>query len=380
MNATLPKIIIAFRKLASTFVARSERGIAIFIAKEEGETEEGDYTPVEASITEVTDLTDLSGWSNANAARIGDMLAIKPAKSVVVTIDSTVGTVAEATALIEANYQNGRVTMIGTSTDYMALATWAKQKKSYHALVFDTTGHDSRYVENVYSQNIRFSDSWDAGRNGQGTLIRSTATTAEILPMLAAVLSKANVNGASSKVLNALESVTDVASPDTVINSGNIIVYNDWSDGERVVRLGTAVNTLVTFDNAEDGGDKIEDMRYIEISEAADMIRQDIISVYRDEYSGQKKNSVDNQMQLLGAIKDYYDRLAADDVLNNASENTADIDVESQRAAWVEVKPEAAGWNDNQVKAKPFQRNVYLKSNIQILHSMQNLYMDITLD
>ena len=380
-NATLPKITVAFRMLASTFLERSERGIAILIVREEGTTENDEYTPVTASIQEVTLATDLTAWSNANAARIADMLEIGPSKVVVVTIDATSGTLAEAEALIEHNYQNGRVTLVSsTASDYTSLATWAKTKKSYHALVFNTSSQNSRYVENIYNQNIVFSSSWDVGRDGQGTLVRSTSTTLELLPMIAAILSKANVNGASSKVLEALESVTDVASPDTVVNNGNIIVYNDWSDGERVVRLGTAVNTLTSFDNTEDNGDKIEDMRYIEISETADMIRQDITSVFRDTYSGQKKNSVDNQMQLLGAINDYFDRLAADDILNSEMENNADIDIDAQRAAWVTVNPEAAGWDDNAVKAKPFQRNVYLAANIQILHSMQNMTLNITLD
>ena len=198
--------------------------------------------------------------------------------------------------------------------------------------------------------------------------------------MIAAILSKANVNGASSKVLTALESCTDVSTPDTVVNNGNIIIYNDWSNGDRVVRLGTAVNTLVTFDDTDADGDKIEDMRYIEVSEAADMIRQDITSVFRDEYSGVRKNSVDNQQMLLGSIQDYLDRLAEDEILNNRIANTVYLDADAQRKAWITVNPDASDWDDATVLAKPFQRNVYLGAEIQILQSMQNLTLNILLD
>jgi len=380
-TATLPKIKVAFRKLASTFLERSERGIAILIVKEDGETSGNDYTPVTASIQEVDTGTDITGWSNANAARINDMLAIAPSKVVIVTIDSSSGTIADATALIEAHYQNGRVTIVSeTAGDYSALVTWAKTKKSYHVLTSGVSNADSRYVENVNSQNIVFTSTWDSGRTGQGSYARTTSTTKELLPMIAAILSKANVNGASSKVLTALESCTDVSTPDTVVNNGNIIIYNDWSNGDRVVRLGTAVNTLVTFDDTEADGDKIEDMRYIEVSEAADMIRQDITSVFRDEYSGVRKNSVDNQQMLLGSIQDYLDRLAEDEILNNRIANTVYLDADAQRKAWITVNPDASDWDDATVLAKPFQRNVYLGAEIQILQSMQNLTLNILLD
>lgn len=378
-NATLPKIIIAFKALAASFVERSERGVAILIVREEGKTVEGEYVPVETRIEEVTYETDLTDWSNANAARIADMLAIGPAKVVVLTIDTN-ATVADATPVIEANYPSGRVTIVGkTSADYSALSTWAKAKKTYHALIFSTASQDNKYVENVYSQSVTFDPDWDTPRSTQGTLVRGTVTSEELLPMICAILSKANVNGASSTILKALKSTEDVASADNVVNAGNLILYNDWNGSDRVVRLGTAVNTLTTFDNSANDGDQIEDMRYIEVAEAADMIRADIKSVFRDSYIGQK-NSVDNQMQLIGAIGDYYDRLEEEDILNSASANTVEIDVDAQRAAWITVNPEAADWDDDTVRSKPFKRKVFIKSDIQILQSIQDLSMKITLN
>lgn len=378
MSATLPKIIIAFRTLVASFIARSERGIAIYVCRETGTTEGTTYIDHPTTIEEVSEATDLSAWSNANAARIADMIEMNPAKVVVVTIDTN-AEFSEATDIIELTYPSGRVTVVG-SADQAALVTWAKAKKCYHALVFSKTRPDSRYVENVYNQNIIWSPDWDGARTQQGTLVRSETTSEELLPMLCAILSRANVNGASSKVIRALKSVTDVSGPDDVVNAGNIIVYNDWSGSDRVVRLGTCVNTLVTFDPTANNGDQIEDMRYIEVSEAADMIRADITAVFRDNYSGQMKNSVDNQMMLLGAIGDYYDGLEKEDILNGASGSTVEIDVDAQRAAWMTVNPDASGWDDDTVKSKPFKRKVFIKSNIQILQSMQDLNMQITLD
>jgi len=383
MGATLPQIVIAFKQLAQTFIERSERGTAILIVREEGTTVDNDYTPVDTSIQEVDLESDLSGWSNANAARIADMLTVNPAKVVIVTIDTNAA-MSAATGAIEGAYPSGRVTIVSsTAGDYTALCTWAKSKKTYHVLVSGTSSQDSKYVENVQVQSIAFDSAWDYGRIYQGTLDRSTVdtyTTVELLPLLCAILSRANVQGASSTVIKALAGVTDVASPDTAINNGNIILYNDWKGSDRVVRLGTAVNTLVTFDGTAENGDEIEDMRYIEVAEAADMIRADIKSVFRDEYSGQMKNSVDNQMQLLGAIGNYYDRLEEEDVLNGKFPNTAEIDVAAQRAAWAAVNPEAAGWDDDKVKNTPFKRQVFIASDVQILQSIQDLKMTVNLN
>ena len=383
MAATLAKIVIAFKALASTFIERSERGIAILIVREEGETDGDDYTPVETSVKELQTDSDLSEWSPANAARIADMLMVNPAKTVVVTIDTNAA-LSAATDAIVAKYPSGRVTIVGkTAADYTALASWAKTKKTYHALVFGTSNQDSKYVENVYSQAVTFDSAWDYGRAYQGTLDRSTVdtyTTEELLPLICAVLSKANVNGASNTVMKALAGVADVSDPDTTINAGNLILYNDWKGTDRVVRLGTTVNTLVTFDASANDGDQIEDMRYIEVAEAADMIRADITAVFRDEYSGVKKNSVDNQMQFLGAIGDYFDRLEEAEVLNGSYSNTVDVDVNAQRSAWALVKPEAADWDDATVKATPFKRQVFVSADVQILQSIQNLKMTVNLN
>lgn len=383
MAATLAKIVIAFKALASTFIERSERGIAILIVREEGETDGNDYTPVETSVKELQTDSDLSGWSPANAARIADMLMVNPAKTVVVTIDTNAA-LSAATDAIVAKYPSGRVTIVGkTAADYTALASWAKTKKTYHALVFGTSNQDSKYVENVYSQAVTFDSAWDYGRAYQGTLDRSTVdtyTTEELLPLICAVLSKANVNGASNTVMKALAGVADVSDPDTTINAGNLILYNDWKGTDRVVRMGTTVNTLVTFDASANDGDQIEDMRYIEVAEAADMIRADITAVFRDEYSGVKKNSVDNQMQFLGAIGDYFDRLEEAEVLNGSYSNTVDVDVNAQRSAWALVKPEAADWDDATVKATPFKRQVFVSADVQILQSIQNLKMTVNLN
>lgn len=381
-NATLPNIVIAFKSLATSFIERSQRGIVIFIAREDGETVSNEYVPVTASIKEVTLETDLTEWSNANAARIGDMLAIMPAKVVVVTIDTTAD-IDDALDLIEENYQNGRVTTVSSvSADQAALATWAKAKKTYHALVFNVASQDSRYVESVYNQDVTFNSDWDSGRIGQGTLNRATGTytSFELLPLIGAVLSRANVNGASSTILKALSGVVDLATPDATVNNGYLVLYNDWNASERVVRLGTAVNTLTTFDNTANNGDQIEDMRYIEISETADMIRADIKAVFRDTYSGRMKNSVDNQMQLIGAIANYFDALESEAILSPDYANNVEIDVDAQRAAWVLINPDAANWDDNKVKATPYKRNVYLAADVMVLNSMQNLKLEVTLN
>ena len=232
MAAHLPDISIVFKKKAASFLNRSQRGVLFLIVREANpDTESSD--PLTPFVTEVTDSTVITGWSETNQQQIKDVLAVAPYKFFVVTID-TAGAIATATPLIEKTYPTGRVTMVGESTDYAALVTWAKALNTYHVLTFNTSSSNSRFVENLYSQNIVFAD------DNHGT---GSQSAVKLLPILGAMLCKANVRGVTYAVIPELKSVENVGTPtqeNTAINNGNIILRNDWEGTDRVVRIGTS--------------------------------------------------------------------------------------------------------------------------------------------
>ena len=111
-----------------------------------------------------------------------------------------------------------------------------------------------------------------------------------------------------------------------------------------------------------------------------DMMRDDITKAFRDEYLGNYRNSLNNQMLLISAINYYFLQLAQQDILDPEHANRASIDVAAQRSAWVgSGKSEAESWDDATVRSNPFKRNVYLSGDVKILGSMVNLEFVVTL-
>ena len=143
---------------------------------------------------------------------------------------------------------------------------------------------------------------------------------------------------------------------------------------ENVVKIGLGINTLTTFNESNS-----EDMRYIDIVEAMDLMKDDITNLFKSDYVGKVKNKLDNQILFISAINTYFNSLAKQDILDPEYKNYADINIEAQRQAWVGVKPEAESWSDAEIKIKTFKRNVYLKADIKILGAMENLVFDIAI-
>ena len=157
---------------------------------------------------------------------------------------------------------------------------------------------------------------------------------------------------------------------DAELKKGSFILIND----DNKVKVGLGINTLTTFNESNS-----EDMRYIDIVEAMDLIRDDITNIFKEEYVGKVKNKLDNQILFISSINTYLDVLAKQDILDSDYKNYADINVIAQRQAWLGVKPEAESWSDEEVKVKTFKRNVYLLGDIKILGAMENLMFDITM-
>lgn len=160
--------------------------------------------------------------------------------------------------------------------------------------------------------------------------------------------------------------------PETAVGSGKFILVNV----DDQVRVGVDVNSLTTVD----GSTRTEDMKYIETVEAMDMMRDDIAQAFRQDYMGKYRNSTANQMLFLAAVNEYFRQLGEENVLDPEHDNTAQVDVESQRNAWIGAgKAEAADWDDGRVLATPFKRQLFLAGDVKILGTMADLRFVVTL-
>ncbi|HBM74716.1 MAG TPA: phage tail protein [Clostridiaceae bacterium] len=364
---TLPTIDVIFKQLASNFIKRSARGIAILIIK--------DDTSTEFQTKEYKDLKELKNdealYTPANYQYIADALSFPVSKVVVVRI-ATTGTIADALTIIEGTIKTGWVTTVGTAEDYTALVDWVKDKEAnggtYKGIVYNALqGPDSKHVVNFVNEKVTFKD------------VRAEQTGEKYLPSLLGILASCNVEkGSTYFVCENLSKVQEVADVDAALNGGKFILINDLDvENEQVipkVKVGLGINSLTTFD-----ADNTEDMRYIDIVETMDLITDDIRNTFKNDYIGKYKNNLDNQIVFISAINTYFNSLAQEDILDNTYKNYADVDVVAQRAAWAVVKSEAESWDDTQVRNTPYKRNVYLAGDIKILGAMENLKFNISI-
>lgn len=363
MAVTLPKILITFIQLATSFIQRSARGIAVLIVRDDTEGsgkaffQYGDATQV-----------DDEEFTAANVQYIKDALSYGPLRVSVVKI-ATTGDLADATDIFTQYEKTGWVTFAeGKSTDWADLSSWIKARekeyKSWKAVCYNTTPPDCQHIVNLWNEKVTFADD------------RGEVTGEKYCASLAGLLASCNVEqGATNKLCPNLVRVTVPADPDSVVGAGKFLLIND--DDE--VRVGVDVNSLTTTN----GTTLTEDMKYVETVEAMDMLRDDITATFRDEYLGKYRNSKANQMLFISAVNHYFDTLAtaaSNYVLNPDHDNKASINVTAQRNAWVgSGKAEAADWDDATVMATPFKRMVYLAGDVQILGCMGGLEFEITL-
>ena len=338
MAVTLPKINITFKQLATSFIQRSERGVAVLIVR--------DATAGGNGYATYTDITELENapYTAANKQYITDCMTFGPLRCGVAKV-GTDGTLADALALVTAHEKTGWITVAGgTSADWTALVSWIKARekeaKSWKAVVFKAAAPDCMHVVNLYNDKVTFADS------------RGEVTGEKYTPSLVGLLVACNVSRGAT----------------------NYLCANLKDDLE--VHVGVDVNSLTTTN----GSTLTEDMKYVETVEAMDMMRDDITKAFRDEYLGNYRNSLNNQMLLISAINYYFLQLAQQDILDPEHANRASIDVAAQRSAWVgSGKSEAESWDDATVRSNPFKRNVYLSGDVKILGSMVNLEFVVTL-
>ena len=164
-----------------------------------------------------------------------------------------------------------------------------------------------------------------------------------------------------------LSHVEEVVDNDDAVGSGKFILINDVNE----VKVGLGVNSLQTIN----GTTLTEDMKYIDIVEAKDLIYDDIFTAFK-VYQGAYKNKYDNQILFISGVNGYLKNISDEDVLDEEYSNQAGINVAAQRAAWVKSgKSEAATWTDAQVRNMAFKRSVYLNGDIKILGAMENLQL-----
>lgn len=342
----MPKLSIIFKGLGASAVARSQGGrMAVLIVRDDTDTDRvAEYRFIDDFTSE-----EAARYTETNAKYIKDVLEGVPKTLVVFRLQGE-----EALSDIFKDIK-GKVDMNcwiamadATQTETDDLVTFVKSsvandKKRYKALVYQANKPDDMHVVNLVNDN--------AG---------------EYIPYLLGQLAGSNLDMSMIAKPLKIDIVEEPDDLDAAINDGGFVLYND--EGE--VRVARSVNSLVST-----GQGITDDMKFILVVEVMDMIYTDIFKTWRDFYKGRYKNSLDNQMLLIGAINAYFTALANDMFLDPNFDNRVEIDIEKQRLANIPKygEEEVATWDDEKVMEMTVGTNVYLKARIKILNAMEDI-------
>lgn len=361
MAVSMPEIFIEFKKAATTMSSRAALGNVVLLMRDTtGEKTVTTYKTAAAA------QKDADVYVVKNAQYIQDAFDGGAAKVVAVRIGESL---ADALSTVKSNALTGWITVCdGTAEDYKALAEWANVQETlcngrsmYYGLVFNVDAPNCQHVVNFTTETVTFSDK------------RGEVSGSAFLPTMAGMIASCGVTRSCTYlVCNTLTAVSEIADTekDAALAAGKLFLFADGAD----IRIATGINSCT-----DKGID--DDFRYIDIVVALDMMYTDIVQIWKDNYCGKYRNTLDNQMLLIAAINSYFHALAVEGILDSNYENVATIDVDTQRTVWITSgKTEAADWTDDQLKVKTYRRNVYLSGDIRLMGTMDNIRFVINLD
>lgn len=358
----LPNIDIVFTQKAVTAVQRSERGVLAVIMKDSKAGSGVKKTVLRRSTDLTTDMFDTANYNDLKRA-----FNVAVNKIYVFTATDFTDLTAISKELEKVRYNYVCTNIKGQQDNLVQYVTTFNAQSKGHkvvAVVANPTTADNKYIIKM--------------KGTGGTLTDDTEVTCESYTVrVASTLANLPMN--RSLTYYVFEELKDW--DDTYIEDGKDIEYwidNGWltliNDDEEV-KCGRAVNSLKTFTSTD-----TEDMSYIIIVEAMNMILEDIYTTFKDYYVGKYKNSYDNQKLFLSSVNTYFRQLASEEILEPNYYNHCEIDVETQRNAWTAVgKEEALDWDDTTVKNMPFRTFVYVAGDVHIMNAIEDLKFTIAM-
>lgn len=352
MALNMPSINVYITQLASTAVARSANGkLAVVVIDD---TEGGNQV---VKCTTINDL-EKDNYTAANYNDVGMAFLGSPAEVTVIKMATTADFADDIVPLLNQQKFDWITVLTDTAETHTALAAYVEAynakpvRKAIKGMVYQATAPDDKHIVNFTTETFNTVSAQD--QEGWHLLARIAGTLAG-LPMTQTVI---------SCTFPEIESVSEPEDMDAEVEKGHLFLYND-DDG---VAISRGVNSMTTL-----SGDDTEDMRSIAIVEAMDLIKYDIGVAFK-KFRGTYKNSYDRQALFITAVLAYFTQLAEETILDPNYDNTADVDVKAQRAAWVAAgRTEAAEWDDVTTKMMTFKRKMFLHGNIKILDGIEDL-------
>lgn len=346
----LPQINIIFKTKGLTAIKRSERGIVAVILKDD--TEVGNAFAVYKSILDV----DFSTFTQRNYEYLKLLYEGNPAKVIVLRVPASVDSLSPALKKLKDLKWNYLTVPGLTDNEKSLVSAWIKEErdrnhKTFKAVLPNCTA-DHEGIVNLTTSNITSS------------LSETPFTATEYCARIAGVL--AGLSLARSSTYYVLSDITaaDVPDdPDERIDKGELIIVFD----SEKYKIGRGVNSLTTF-TAEKG----EEFSKIKIMEGVDLYQDDIRSTFEDSYIGKVINDYDNKQAFIAAIRAYQKALQGD-VLDRSFDNTAEIDLEQQRAYLEGKGIDTSSMDDMAIAKANTGAKVFVASHVKFVDAMEDL-------
>lgn len=352
----LPEVKITFSSKANTAIKRSEQGIVLLVL--EDTTSSVLNTVVEYKTFEEVVKTD---WTTENYDFIEKTFLGSPAKVMIVRRGVALeNPIADVLAKVKNKRFNYLAVPGATTEEATAITTWVKARR-------DT---DDKTLKAVLANQAADHEGIINFTTGKIKVGEKEYTTAQYTPRIAGIL--AGIPFTESATYYVLDEVTEIEEkddPNAAIDAGELILVDD---GEKI-KIGRGVNSLTTLN-----GGKNAEWQKIKIVEIFDMIKDDIRDTFNNKYVGKVPNIYDNQLLFITEVNNYFKTLEDEQILDNRSENTAQIDIEALRAAWKEVGSPFADLDDDKLKEKSFGSVVFLSGAIKAVDATEDLQFKIT--
>lgn len=190
-----------------------------------------------------------------------------------------------------------------------------------------------------------------------------TYSKAQFCPRIAGILAGLPMTRSATYYgIPEADSITESEDPETDISDGHLILIDD-GENIKIASETNSYHSLATGDT--------EDMKSIKTIESMDLIRDDIRTTFENEYIG-INNSYDNKAIFVGAVRQYFSELVKEGVLYDEYNNTADIDIEAQRA-YLATKYDVSQMSDAEIMTANTGKNVFVTADIQLCDAIENL-------
>ncbi len=356
----LPQIDISFKQLGVSAITRSSKGVVCIGIKDD--TKKTFTTKEYSDVT--TLIKDKAFYTIDNYNSIMDAFTGNPLKVIVIRVDME-KTIADILTLANGISMNWFTTVSDAPADHNAVVIWEKQQnvirnKAVKVITYKATTTDDMHCVNFINDSVKRKLDL-ASISGHLYLGRLVGIFAG-LPF---------TQSATYLKLTDIESVVEPADVNAEIGSGNLVIIND----EGNPRIGRAINSLVTITSG-----MTDSFKAITVIEALDLIREDIKTVFKNEYIGKFKNKLSNQLLFISSVNGYFNVLESEDILDDEFDNKAFINVDEMRIVWQSKGKDVSAMSDEQVMKLTIGSDIYAGGKVKVLDAIEGLKFDVTMN